>query len=72
MLALDAGQVGVALVAARANFVTQRELPDVRVLARAAVRARDADSLRMLRAWLDTTGFTDATTESVLAGVDRG
>jgi len=72
MLALDAGQVDAALAAARANFSNQRELPDVRVLARAAVRAHDAEAVRQLRDWLKTTGFTDATTEGVLAGAARG
>lgn len=72
MLALAAGQVDVALVAARANFANQRELPDVRVLARAAARAHDAVTVQMLRDWLKTTGFADATTESVLANAARG
>jgi hypothetical protein len=72
MLALDAGQFAAALAAARANFATQRELPDVRMLARAAVAARDSDAVRLLRDWLTTTGFTDATTESVLDSVERG
>jgi len=72
MLALDAGQVDAALTAARANFTNQRELPDVRVLAQAAARARDVATVRMLRDWLKSTGFADAITESVLAGAERG
>jgi hypothetical protein len=72
MLALDAGEVDAALIAARLNFRTQRELPDVRVLARAAVRARDAEALRSLRDWLTTTGFADVVTENILAGASHG
>jgi hypothetical protein len=72
MLALDAGRFDVALAAARANFATQRELPDVRVLAHAAVAARDVETVRMLRDWLETTGFADTTTESVIAGAGGG
>jgi len=72
MLALGAGQLDVALAAARANFQTQRELPDVRILARAAVGARDAAALRTLRAWMADTGFADAVTEGILAGAGRG
>ena len=72
MLALDSGDVDAALAAARANFANQRELPDVRVLARAAVRAHDAAALRMLADWLKSTGFADTVTESVLAGAGRG
>ena len=72
MLALDAGEVDTALVAARLNFQTQRELPDVRVLARAAVRARDTDALQWLHDWLTTSGFADAVTEKILAGAGHG
>jgi thioredoxin-like negative regulator of GroEL len=72
MLALDAGQIDRALAAARTNFETQRELPDVRILARAAVRARDAGARQALREWLDSTGFDDVVTESILAGAGRG
>jgi hypothetical protein len=72
MLALDAGQIDQALASARANFETQRELPDVRVLARAAVRAHDTAARQTLRAWLDTTGFADVVTENILAGTGRG
>jgi tetratricopeptide (TPR) repeat protein len=72
LLALDSGQADRALTAARANFETQRELPDVRVLARAAVSARDAGALGSLRAWLDRTGFADVVTESILAAAGRG
>jgi predicted Zn-dependent protease len=67
MLALASGRAAEALTAARANFESQRELPDVRVLARATVAARDADARRILRSWLDSTGFDDAVTERILA-----
>jgi predicted Zn-dependent protease len=72
LLALDAGQPGAALAAARRSFATQRELPDVRVLARAAARARVAAALRELGAWLRDTRFEDVVTANVLAGADRG
>lgn len=72
MLALDAGNHADALRAARANFDTQRELPDVRVLARAAVASGDADALRFLRQWLASTGFADTVTAAILAGAARG
>lgn len=72
LLALAAGRSAEALAAARANFEIQRELPDVRVLAGAAVAARDAGAQRALRAWLDSTGFDDAVSERILAGSSGG
>jgi hypothetical protein len=54
------------------NFRSQRELPDVRVLARAADRSRDAEALQALRAWMTDTGFQDVVTENILAGAGRG
>jgi DNA-binding SARP family transcriptional activator len=69
LLALSSGLDAEALTAARANFETQRELPDVRVLASAAVATRDEGALRALRAWLDATGFEDAATERILGGM---
>jgi thioredoxin-like negative regulator of GroEL len=72
LLALAAGRNAEALAAARANFEVQRELPDVRVLAGAAIAARDADAQRALRAWLDSTGFEDAVSERILAGSAGG
>jgi tetratricopeptide (TPR) repeat protein len=71
MLALAAGDAPRSLDLARANFTTQRELADVRVLARAAAAARSAGDLRALRAWLAETGFADAVTERVLADAAR-
>jgi len=72
MLALGAGDARVALAAAQANFAVQKELPDVRVLARAAVAAQDVAAQERLRAWLRSTGFTDAVAESILSGASRG
>ena len=71
MLALAAGQPAEALSAALANFETQRELADVRVLARAAVAAEDADARSLLVRWLETTGYEDAVTTGILAGQAR-
>ena len=49
------------------NFEQQRELPDVRVLARAALRgARRARRCPALRQWLRETGYRDSVTESIL------
>jgi thioredoxin-like negative regulator of GroEL len=72
MLALSAGDARRALAAAQANFAVQKELPDVRVLARAAVAAGDAAAQQRLRDWLHTTGFADAVSENILSGVARG
>jgi hypothetical protein len=60
------------LAAARLNFENQRELADVRVLARAAMQARDPEAQRSLREWLQDTGFQDAVTEDILAGKTSG
>jgi tetratricopeptide (TPR) repeat protein len=68
LLALGAGRPASALEYATANFAVQRELPDVRVLARAAVAARDTGAQRELRRWLDSTGFRDVVTARILAG----
>jgi thioredoxin-like negative regulator of GroEL len=67
MLALVDGKPALALEAARRNFELQRELPDVRVLARAASAVRDAGALTELRQWLRSTGYRDHLTESILA-----
>ena len=72
LLALATGDAGRALSAAVANFKVQRELPDVRVLARAAVAARAVSARRELEAWLRQTGFRDAVTENVLAAAAAG
>jgi predicted Zn-dependent protease len=72
LLALATGEAGRAVAAARANFRTQRELPDVRVLARAALAAHDASARQELETWLRDTGFRDAVTENLLADAARG
>ncbi len=72
MLALGAGDARQALAAAQANFTVQKELPDVRVLARAAAATHDMPAQQQLREWLRTTGFTDAVTEKILSGAARG
>ena len=71
LLALADGDAARALAAAEKNFVSQKELPDVRVLARAAIAAGDAAARARLADWLRTTGFADAVTENIL-GMRRG
>jgi Tfp pilus assembly protein PilF len=48
-----------ALTLAKANFATQREAIDVRLLARAALSLKDRATLADLKQWLATTGFED-------------
>jgi len=67
MLALLEGNAVHALQAAQRNFAMQKELPDVRVLARAAHAAKDPAALRALRQWLKSTGYRDVVTENILA-----
>jgi thioredoxin-like negative regulator of GroEL len=71
MLALVENNPPVALAAARRNFELQRELADVRVLARAASAARDTGALESLRQWLRSTGYRDHVTENILARPER-
>jgi len=66
LLALAEADPARALNAATRNFVEQRELPDVRVLARAALAARNADAQQALRLWLEETGYRDSVTEGIL------
>ena len=72
LLALEAGKAGVALAEAEANFKSQRELADVRILARAAVAARDIEAQDWLASWLRDTGYRDAVTEDILGKAARG
>jgi hypothetical protein len=72
LLALATGQQSAALAAALRNFRVQREMPDVRVLARATVAAGDATARRDLEAWLRATGFRDVVTENILRAAARG
>jgi thioredoxin-like negative regulator of GroEL len=67
MLALADGRFRQALTAAQANFALQKELPDVRVLARASIAARDVTAQQSLRDWLRASGYRDAVTEIILA-----
>jgi Tfp pilus assembly protein PilF len=71
MLAMVTGEPARALAAAQANFRIQKELPDVRVLARAAHEARDAQALSALRQWLRDTGYRDVVTESIVRATPR-
>jgi len=66
MLALANGDSARALMAARRNFEMQKELADVRVLARAARAANDAPALSELQSWLRETGYRDSVTEGIL------
>ncbi len=55
-----------ALAAATRNFEQQRELPDVRVLARASRAARDVSAMQALQRWMRETGYRDSVTEGIL------
>jgi tetratricopeptide (TPR) repeat protein len=72
MLALAKGELAHALAAARRNFETQKELADIRVLARAARAANDAPALSALQSWLRETGYRDSVTEGILDENPRG
>jgi len=72
MLYLSMGDVNRALQAADRNFAMQKELADVRVLARAAIAARDAPARGRLVAWLHSTGFRDSVAENILHAAPRG
>jgi Flp pilus assembly protein TadD len=71
ILALAAGSPAIALDLARRNFEVQKELPDVRVLARAARAARDVAALQSLGRWMRETGYRDSVTESILGAAAR-
>ena len=66
MFALANGDAAGALATARRNFEIQKELADVRVLARAACAADDAPALSSLQSWLRETGYRDSVTEGIL------
>ena len=66
LLALANENPARALAAATRNFEQQRELPDVRVLARAACAARDKSALQALQRWMRETGYRDSVTEGIL------
>ena len=71
LLSLAIGQPARALAEARRNFATQRELADVRLLARAAMSTGDQAAKAALEQWLHATGFQDVVTENILAGRPR-
>jgi hypothetical protein len=58
-----------ALALALANWQVQREPADARLLAEAAVAAGQPQALAPLTTWITETGFRDAETEALLAGV---
>lgn len=64
--ALEDGRAPDALALARANWTTQREAADLRVLARAARAARDTAALAEVRDWLRTTRLNDARVRDLL------
>jgi Tfp pilus assembly protein PilF len=49
---------------ARLNFETQKDTPDLRMLAAAATAAADASAMAALHAWMRETGFEDATVDA--------
>ena len=48
-----------ALRLARLNFETQKDTPDLRMYAAAAIAAADASAMADIRAWMRETGFED-------------
>ena len=65
-LAVD-GDAAAALRLARDNWAVQKELADARLLAEAAVAARDPEAARPVLAWARGHGLRDAELERVLA-----
>ena len=63
-LALE-GDAARALALARANFAVQKEPADLRVLVDAARAANDERTLATARAWVASTGLTDARVDVV-------
>ena len=72
MLYLSLGDARRALEAADRNFSLQKQLADVRVLARSAIAAGDAAARGRLVDWLHATGFRDSVAESILHAPARG
>jgi len=60
-----------ALAAARANWTTQREPVDLRLLVSAAIDSRDDRTLADVRAWIASNGYQDALVEAWLATGSR-
>jgi hypothetical protein len=61
-----AGGRQAALALARDNFNVQRETEDIRLLARAAVGARDPAGLATLREWLQHSHYEDIVVDQLL------
>jgi tetratricopeptide (TPR) repeat protein len=72
LLEIAAGSAHEALAAAQRNFRVQRELADVRALARAAVLAGDVAVQAELRQWLSRTRYQDLVTDRILAARQSG
>jgi hypothetical protein len=64
---LDAAR---AVAIARDNWSVQKELADGRLLAEAAVAARDRDAAAPVIAWARATGVRDATLDRLLARLE--
>ena len=62
------GDPVAALRLARRNFETQKDTPDLRMYAAAAVAAADASAVSEIRAWMQETGFEDRAVAAALKG----
>jgi hypothetical protein len=69
--ALERGAAAEALALAKANWQAQREPADLLVLARSAVAATDAATLRDVRSWLAHSGLQDVRVERALREAGR-
>lgn len=69
--ALERGDSAQALRLAQSNWRTQREVEDLRLLARAAVAAADRRAIADVRAWIGKTGLQDDRLAAVLAEAKR-
>jgi hypothetical protein len=61
------GDAERALALARRNFALQKDTPDLRLYADAALAARDHVAVGELRQWLASTGFEDRAVAARLA-----
>jgi hypothetical protein len=62
------GDAAAALRLARRNFETQKDTPDLRMYAAAAVAAADAAAMAEIRAWMQQTGFEDRVVAAAIEG----
>jgi hypothetical protein len=60
-------QASRAVELARLNFEQQKDTPDLRIFADAAIAAGDRPAMEFLRAWLESTGFEDSMVAAKLA-----